>query len=86
MAPLPLLLFLHLRSLAKRARSADLAEHCLIVGIGTASAILVTGAYSVVAANAEAWGFGTYWQSRSTVALIRTRTSPPGSISVPIGS
>ena len=32
--PLPLLIMLRLRGLAKRARSAHLAEHCLIVGIG----------------------------------------------------
>jgi len=67
---LPLLLFLQLRGLARRARSAHLAEHCLIVGIGTASAVLLAGAYAVVSANADAWGFGMYWTSRSTVALL----------------
>jgi hypothetical protein len=33
--PLPLLLFHQLRSIAGRARSAALVEHCAIVGIGT---------------------------------------------------
>ena len=67
---LPLLLFLHLRGLARRARSAHLAEHCLIVGIGAASAVLLMGAYAVVSANADAWGLGTHWTSRSTIALL----------------
>jgi len=40
MAPLPFMIFLRLRGLAKRARSAHLAEHCLIVGIGSAAAVL----------------------------------------------
>ena len=39
-APLPILLFLHLRGLAKRARTAQLAEDCLIVGIGVAVLLL----------------------------------------------
>jgi hypothetical protein len=38
--PLILLLFSYLRAIAKRARSAHLAEHCNIVAIGTASAYL----------------------------------------------
>jgi len=39
-SPMPLLLFLRLRGLAKRARSAHLAEHCMIVGIGAALSTL----------------------------------------------
>jgi hypothetical protein len=39
-SPLPWLLFLRLRGLAKRARSAHLAEHCLIVGGGLAATLL----------------------------------------------
>jgi len=40
LVPLPVLVFLHLRGLAKRARSAHLAEHCLIVGVGSAAALM----------------------------------------------
>ncbi len=72
--PLPLLLFLHLRGLAKRARSAHLAEHCLIVGVGTTAAILFYAAYAVVMANARAWGLGTWWTSRSNVAFVMLLT------------
>jgi predicted RNA-binding Zn-ribbon protein involved in translation (DUF1610 family) len=38
--PLPFLIFRRLRSLAQRARSAHLAEHCTIVGIGISAAWL----------------------------------------------
>jgi hypothetical protein len=39
----PLFLFLHLRGLARRARSAHLAEHCMIVGIGASVTVLFAG-------------------------------------------
>jgi hypothetical protein len=68
-APLPLLLFYRLRGLAKRARSAHLAEHCMIVGIGTSlSLIYVAGAW-IVLAHGDEW-FGENWTSRSNSALI----------------
>jgi len=69
MAPLPILLFLHLRGLAQRARSAHLAEHCLIVGVGTAASVLLFTGYSVVQLYAETLGLGGHWVSRSNVAL-----------------
>jgi hypothetical protein len=40
LVPLPFLLFYYLRQLAHRARSAQLAEHCLIVGCGGSFCIL----------------------------------------------
>ncbi|HTW95513.1 MAG TPA: hypothetical protein VMD30_12000 [Tepidisphaeraceae bacterium] len=43
-AVLPLLLFLHLRGVAHRARSAHLAEHCVIVGTGASLAIFCIAA------------------------------------------
>jgi hypothetical protein len=41
--PLPWLLFVQLRNLANRARSAHLAEHCTIVGAGTSAVAGVVG-------------------------------------------
>ena len=38
--PLVLLLFFHLRAIAKRARSAQLMEYCAIVAFGTSAALL----------------------------------------------
>ena len=38
--PFPLLLFMQLRSLARRVRSAHLAEHCAIVGCGLSGTLL----------------------------------------------
>jgi hypothetical protein len=68
--PLPALLFFRLRGLAKRARSAHLAEHCAIVGIGASTALLyLVGAYYVLE-HAEDWGWGTNWAGRSQVSLI----------------
>ncbi len=40
-APLPILLSLRLRGLAKRARSAQMAEHSMIVGIGITACIVL---------------------------------------------
>jgi hypothetical protein len=40
LSPGPLLLFLRLRGLAGRARSAHLAEHCRIVGVGASATAL----------------------------------------------
>jgi hypothetical protein len=67
-APLPLLLFYHLRSLANRAHSAHLAEHCAIVGIGTMFALLylsgVVFVFQLLSLREP------HWQSRSDLALI----------------
>ena len=67
--PLPVLLYLQLRGLAKRARSAHLAEHCLIVGVGTSATVAYVVAVHVVLDNANRWGFGSHWVGRSQVAL-----------------
>ncbi len=69
-APLPLLLFLHLRGLAKRARSAHLAEHCMIVGIGTSCALLYILAVIIIFENAERLGLGSNWTDRGGTSLI----------------
>jgi hypothetical protein len=69
LAPLPLLLFTRLRGLAKRARSAHLAEHCMIVGIGMSSAFALVGLYALIVQNAERLGFGTWWVERSKSSL-----------------
>ncbi len=62
--PLPMLLFRRLRDLAKRARSAHLAEHCTIVGIGASAALAFAMACSLASNYAGDW-FGPYWMSRS---------------------
>ena len=66
---LPLLLFLQLRGLARRARSAHLAEHCLIVGLGTSATVLYVCGVMYVFEHAREWDLGTHWVSRSNVAL-----------------
>jgi hypothetical protein len=67
---LPLLLFIHLRGLAKRARSAHLAEHCMIVGIGTFASLLYVAAVNALVNNAQGLGLEADWETRSTVSLI----------------
>jgi cation transport ATPase len=47
-ALLPLHLFIHLRGLARRARSAHLAEHCMIVAIGTFASLLYVAAVNAI--------------------------------------
>src|SRR5205085_3553765 len=69
LAPQPLLLFLQLRSLAKRARSAHLAEHCVIVGIGNSVTLLYVPILIVVTQYASDLGLGAYWGGRSQIAL-----------------
>ncbi len=68
--PLPALLFYQLRSLAKRARSAHLAEHCAIVGIGTSIAVSYATAVVILFQFAEDWGVDPEWTSRSPVSLV----------------
>jgi hypothetical protein len=67
--PLPLLLFLRLRGLAGRARSAHLAEHCRIVGIGASATTLYVALSMLTLYNAPTLGLGTYWMGRSREAL-----------------
>lgn len=55
--PMPLLLFLQLRSLAKRDRSAHLAEHCVIAGDGATCAILYMGVVLFLAWRFD-WNLG----------------------------
>jgi len=68
--PLPTLLFFQLRSLAKRAHSAHLAEHCAIVGIGTSLSLLYAAAMMILFDNAEAWGFRSNWTTSSNASLV----------------
>jgi len=68
-APLPLLLFRRLRGLAKRARSAHLAEHCAIVGIGMSAAMIWAALLAFLSDNARRWGLGTWWIERSNIAM-----------------
>jgi hypothetical protein len=67
--PLPLLLFYQLRNLARRARNANLATNCALIGIGTAIALLYTAAVVVISEKSKQGYFGTYWWERSNVAL-----------------
>jgi hypothetical protein len=68
-APLPLLLFYRLRGLARRARSAHVAEHCMIVGIGMSLSLLYVGASWVVLEHGDEW-FGDNWSGRSRGSLL----------------
>ena len=67
--PFPLLLFAHLRLLARRVRSAHLAEHCAIVGAGMSATLLVFFATSTISNHARQLGLSRDWMSRSTIAL-----------------
>lgn len=68
--PLPALLFWQLRSLAKRARSAHLAEHCAIVGIGTSLSLIYVATTIFIATYSRALGLGEHWSTRSQVATL----------------
>ena len=67
--PLPHLLFAQLRGIARRARSAHLAEHSTIVGVGASAMIGVYLVFAAFVINSEEWGLGTRWIQRSPVAL-----------------
>jgi len=67
--PLPALLFYQLRSLAKRARSEHLAEHCAIVGIGMSSAVLYGMVMAIIFQFSERWALDPNWATRSSVSL-----------------
>jgi hypothetical protein len=66
----PILLFNQLRSLALRARSAHLAEHCTIVGFGTSIAMLYILIVLLITTYARELHFNPYWASRSKSWLI----------------
>ena len=53
--PLPLLIMLRLRGLAKRARSAHLAEHCVILGIGASISLAYFGIICILTENWSRW-------------------------------
>jgi hypothetical protein len=67
---LPLLLFRHLRGLAKRARSAHLAEHCTIVGIGTSLSLVYAAIVWLIIENAERAGLGQRFINQSNAWLV----------------
>jgi hypothetical protein len=69
-AVLPLLLFLRLRGLAVRARSAHLVEHCTIVGIGTSASMLYITAAAVILYRPDWFGLDENWTWRSGIALL----------------
>jgi hypothetical protein len=70
MLPLPPLLFFQLRRLAWRAKSAHLAEHCVIVGIGTMAGLLVADVFVLMLYNGDRWGLGPNWATSSTLSLM----------------
>ena len=68
--PIPILLALRLRALAVRERSAHLAEHCLIVGIGTALTLAYTFAMLVITDYSQEWGWQTHWLTRGRAGVM----------------
>ena len=56
--------------MAKRAHSAHLAEHCLIVGLGTALSLLYVDLVLILFENAEAFGLGSNWTNSSNWSLM----------------
>jgi hypothetical protein len=77
---LPFLIFLRLRGLAVRARSAHLAEHCLIVGIGASLAICYIFAIGFTSYYSQELGLDNYWWGRSNVALVLMLVMATGGI------
>jgi hypothetical protein len=67
--PLPILLFLRLRSLAVRARSANLAEDCMIVGIGTSATWLYATIFADVTRYPQWFGLAPDWTINSGPAV-----------------
>jgi hypothetical protein len=68
LCPLPILLGLRLRSIARRARHTPLAEDSVIVGVGNSVTLLYAPLVYVIYENAQKWGLGDYWTSRSNVS------------------
>jgi hypothetical protein len=74
LVPLPLLLMVQLRSLAKRARNADLAEHCVIVGVGNTITLIYGPILRWIINSPETFGLSPNWYNRSTIALVMVGT------------
>jgi hypothetical protein len=70
MAPLPLLFFVQLGSLAKRVRSAHLAEHCVIVGIGMSLSLIYGAVKPFIPDFGPEWNLGTPWTRYVSVELV----------------
>ncbi|MBC8106217.1 MAG: hypothetical protein H7Z14_06470 [Anaerolineae bacterium] len=76
----PLLLFRQLRSLAVRAHSAHLAEHCSIVGIGGSGSLVFLLFVLLSFAYPQQLGLPKDWSIRSNPALIALLTGKVGSV------
>jgi hypothetical protein len=70
--PLPWLLFVQLRILAKRARSAHLAEHCSIVGAGTSAVAGVVALLMTYEELARRLGRDIQWMHRGAGLAVVT--------------
>ena len=70
--PLPWLLFVQLRNLANRARSAHLAEHCTIVGAGTSAVAGVVALLVIYEDIARRLGWDIEWMHRSAGLAVVT--------------
>lgn len=68
--PLPVLLFFHLRRIAKRAHSAHLAEHCTIVGIGTSIALAYTAIVMLLMRHDRELNLDGRWMQRSNSWIV----------------
>lgn len=68
--PLVYLVARRLRDIASRARSAHLAEHCVIVGVGTAATLIYTLIAAAVTTYPEAFGLASDWGSRGVASLM----------------
>jgi hypothetical protein len=68
--PLPLLLFRRLRGLAARARSAHLAEHCTIVGLGASASVAFVAAVIVLVASAAYLGADRFQHRWSRIMIL----------------
>jgi hypothetical protein len=70
-SPLPILLFYHIRALARRTLRLSLAEHCAIVGIGTTATFWSIPAFVSLTWAIEAWmGEGRSRNSQIIVWLL----------------
>src|SRR5688572_15850074 len=68
--PLPILGFAQLRSLAKRAGSRHLNEHCRIVGVGMAVTLVPCFPLMLVMRYGEELGIDYNWMARSPVWMV----------------
>lgn len=84
--PVPFLLFRVLRSLARRARSAHLAEHCTIVGIGMSAALVYAIGVILLGAHPEWCGLGPEWLERSESWLVLIAIAGVAAVLFPLWS